>query len=815
MRHSEYLLELRQDIRFALRQLRKNPGFTTVAILTLSLGIAATTAIFSAVQAVVLRPLPFPAPDRLMAIYEVMRDQSGNVSAGNFVDGVAPLKSFSAVTAIQYSNFNLGDDQSAERVIGARATAGFFDVFNLPAAHGRVFNVREDQPGSEQVVVLSNRLWTRRFNGDPAIVGQHVRLNQVSYQVIGVMPPSFDFTSTSEELWVPIAFTPERIAQHDEHYLQVYGRLSPGVSFAQAAAELTASAERLRTAFPRDNADRGLRATSALEELVGDFPRRMFTLLGAVGFVLLIACGNIASLLLARGAARGSELALRAALGASRGRMVRQLLTESIVLATLSAGVGVALAFFGIRALIAAAPANIPRLEQTAIDPTVLAFATGLAILCALLFGLAPAVRLARTSALALKESGRGGPGRTRDRVRTSLVAGELAISLVLLVGAGLLIRSSLALQRVNTGFDPAGVYSARLALPAGEFAADRAARTFAEIGDAVAKLPGVDAAALTSQVPMGGGGNSNGLLPEGVAIDIRYMIDSRLRIVTPGYFATMRLPILKGRALDARDRRGALKVMVISQSLATVAFAGQDPIGRRIACCEAAADGKSPDYKTVVGVAGDVRWRGPGETPTPEFYLPADQIPAAAWNWIQRTMYIVARTPGTPAGVADAIRRATAEIAPGVPLFNIRTMEERLSLTLATGRFNTLLLTILGAIGLVLAAVGIYGVVAYFVTRRTQEIGVRMALGATKLDILSLVLRHAAWPLAAGVVIGVGASALLAGVLTPQLFGIAPYDPATFATVAAMLVSVALAASLVPARRAASVDPTRALHTN
>ncbi|HYN07392.1 MAG TPA: ABC transporter permease [Vicinamibacterales bacterium] len=815
MRHSEYLLELRQDIRFALRQLRKNPGFTTVAVLTLSLGIAATTAIFSAVNAVVLRPLPFPESDRIMAIYEVLRDRSGNVSAGNYVDGVEPMKSFSAVTAIQYSSFNLADDDSAERVIGARVTAGFFDVFNVPPAHGRVFSAQEDRPGAGQVVVLSHRLWTRRFAGDPNILGRHLRLSQVSHQVVGVMPASFDFTNQTEELWVPIAFTPERKAEHDEHYLQVYGRLAPGVSREQATLELAASAERLRAAFPRDNAERGFRITSALEELVTDFPRRMFTLLGAVGFVLLIACGNIASLLLARGAARSGELAIRAALGAGRGRILRQLLTESAVLALLSAAAGIALAFWGIRGLIAAAPTGIPRLEQTSIDPHVLLFAVGLAIVCALLFGLAPAIRVAGTSALALKESGRGGPGRTRDRLRTALVAGELAIALVLLVGAGLLIRSSIALQRVDTGFDPSGVYSARLSLPAAEYDPDRATRTFLQIGESLSKVPGVEAAGLTSQVPMGGGGNSNGLLPEGVPVDIKHAIDSRLRIVTPGYFQAMRIPILKGRAIDERDRRGGLKVMVISQSLATAAFQGQDPIGRRIACCEPGPDGKTPDYKTVVGVAGDVRWRSPGEAPAPEFYLPIDQIPVSAWGWIQRTMYIVARTPGSPESVADGVRRATAEIAPGVPLFNVRTMEERLSGALTTSRFNTLLLTLLGAIGLVLAAVGIYGVVAYFVTRRTQEIGVRMALGATRLDVVALVIRHAAWPVAAGVVIGVGASALLAGVLTPQLFKVAPYDPATFATVAGTLVVVALVASLVPARRAASVDPTTALHTN
>jgi putative ABC transport system permease protein len=359
MRRTEYFSELTQDVTFACRQLIQNPGFTLVAVLTLALGIGATAAIFSAVYAVVLRPLPFPAPDRIIAVYEFFRGNNGNVSAGNYIDGVLPMQSLSAATAVQYSSFNLTGSGEPERITGARATAGFFDVFNLPIEYGRVFTRDEDQPGREQVVVLSHRLWTRRFNADPTVVGRQIRLNGQPYEVIGIMPAAFDFTSQSEELWVPMAFTAQRKATHDEHYLQIYGRLRPAATREQAMSELHANAARLRRDFPQDDAELGFNVIPALEDLVGDYPRRLYTLLGAVGFVLLIACGNIANLLLARGAARAGELAIRSALGAGRARIVRQLLTESIVLAFVSAAAGLALAAWGIHALVAVAPDGV------------------------------------------------------------------------------------------------------------------------------------------------------------------------------------------------------------------------------------------------------------------------------------------------------------------------------------------------------------------------------------------------------------------------------------------------------------------------
>ncbi len=392
MRRTEYFSELVQDVTFACRQLFANPGFTVVAVLTLALGIGATTAIFSAVQSVVLRPLPFPDSDRIVSIYEGTSGSRDACSAGNYTDGIEPVSAFSAVTAQQFFSFNLSDGRDTERVIGGRVTAGFFNVFNLPPALGRVFTKEEDQPGREQVAVLSHRLWTRRFGADPSIVGRQITLNERPHDVIGVMPARFDYTADGMELWVPIAFTAERKAMHDEHYLLVAGRLKPDATVEQALGELHANAMRLRTAFPRDAQDLDFTVTPALQDLVGDYSRRLLVLLGAVALVLLIACGNVANLLLARGAARAGELAIRAALGAGRARIARQLLTESIVLALLSAAVGLGLAAWGIRALVAAAPPGVPRLEQTTLDPYVLAFTLLVALASAVLFGVAPAV---------------------------------------------------------------------------------------------------------------------------------------------------------------------------------------------------------------------------------------------------------------------------------------------------------------------------------------------------------------------------------------------------------------------------------------
>jgi putative ABC transport system permease protein len=816
MRRREYFGELRQDIGFALRQLVAGPGFSLVAILTLALGIGATTAIFSAVNAVVLRPLPIADPDRLVFVTEFWKGQPSDVSAGNFVDMMSSQTSFERAAAIQYASFNVSAGDDPERVIGARVSDGFFDLFGIAPSIGRVFRPDEDQPGSEFVVVLSHRLWTRRFAADRSIVGRDVRIGGRPYQVVGVMPAEFDLTSDAEELWVPIAFTPERKAMHDEHYLTVVARLREGVTRGQAEEQLKTIAVTLRERFPRDNSELGFRVLPFTDTFVGQSRNRLLVLLGAVGLVLLIACGNIANLLLARGTTRSRELAIRAALGAGRGRIVRQLLTESLVLALVAGAVGLAVAWWATRTLVALAPPGVPRLDQTSIDATVLAFTLGLSMVSSIVFGLAPALRSARAGVSdTLKEGGRGHVGSGgRDWLRSALIATEVALAVLLLVGAGLLIRSAIELSRVRPGFNPAGVLTARMTLPAAEYKdSTRAVATFERLAEELGRLPGVTATALASQVPMAPGGNGNGLIPDGKPFDIKYAINARLRMVSPGIFKTLEVPILRGREFDTRDRRGAQKVMIVSQTLANALFAGQDALGRRVACCEPGPDG-SPDYKMIVGIAGDMRGRALAAPPPPDFYLPIAQVPAEAWDWNQRTMYIVTRASGGDAmAPLPHLRAVVAAIDPDVPLFSVRTMEERIAESVAGSRFNTLLLSLLGLIGLALSAIGIYGVIAYFVTQRTSEIGVRVALGATRSDVIRLVLRQAAVPIALGLAGGLLASLAATRALASQLVGVERSDPITLASVIGVLAITALAAAFVPARRAAGVDPTQALH--
>jgi putative ABC transport system permease protein len=807
---------LRQDARFAVRYLWRNPAFALTAIVTLALGIGATTAIFSVVNAVLLRPLPFPEPDRIVSVYsQSPMIARGSTSVGNFYTSLGPTESFATISARSFLSFNVIDEVNAERVVGAQVTPGFFEVFAMSPLHGRVLAASDDVPGRDDVVVLSHRLWTRMFNSEPAAVGRQVRLSGRLRTIVGVMPARFDPTADEEELWVPTAFSVERRQQFDGHFLQVYARLKPGVGDAQLKSDLAQAAARATAADARANQERGFSFVGLREELLGEVPTRLYIWLAAVGFVLLIACGNVANLLLARSAGRGGELAVRAALGAGRGRMVRQLVTESVVLAIVStvAGLGVALA--GIKALVALEPGTIARLSETSIDGMTFAFAVGLSFVCAIVFGLWPAWTQARVSVPAsLREAGRGAEsGRMSEYWRTGLMVAELAVAMVLLTGAGLMVRSALALQRVDVGFQSAGLWTSRFSLPPDTFAEPaRIRQVLDDMQAQVAVLPGVQSVSVTSQIPMGAGGNSNGLVPEGKPFELKYVIDSRFRMVAPGYFETLNIPIREGRAITAADRKGGEKVMVISASLAAQMFPGERAVGKRIACCEAGPDGQSPDYKLVVGVAGDVHWRGPGEPPAPEFYMPLTQVPDDAWGWTQRSMYLVVRMADGAIVPSADVRRIARTLAPGAPLFDERTMEQRLARSQGQLRFNTTLLTILGALGLILAAVGVYGVTTYSVNRRTREIGVRMALGASRGDVLGMVLRRSAIAVGVGLALGLAASWWLGTLITSQLFQVSPTDPVALASAALVFSVVALVASLVPALRAASVDPTTAL---
>ncbi len=817
MHRTEWLAELWQDLAYGFRTLARNPGFTAVALLTLGIGIGGTTAIFSAVNAVVLRPLPVPEVHRVMLVSEYSGGRLGNVSVGNLVDWQAANAArpvFSELGAIDWVNLTLSGTEP-ERLLGARVTADYFRALRVAPLAGRVFTPDEDVPGGPKVVVLGHRLWQRRFAGDPAIVRQTIPLNGQAYTVIGIMPASFDFSTGTEALWVPAAFTAEQRAQHDEHYLTVYGRLAEGVSMAAAESMLKEVQRVLSKRYPDANGNNTVRLQPMMQQYVGDARGQLLLILGAVGLVLLIACANVANLLLARGAARARELAIRASIGAGKGRIVRQLLAESGALAVAAAAVGIVVAWAVIRTLVAAAPPGVPRLEQAGLDLPTLGFAFLMTGTSTLLFGLAPALRAAGSNLQGVLRTGqaRSSSGK-RDWLRQGLVSAEVALALMLLVGATLLVRTAIHLQQMDPGFLPQGVLTGRLALPAEKYQSpEELQRAFERVLAELAAAPGVRRAALATQVPMGPGGGDNGLIPEGKALDHTNAVGSRLRIVSPGYLATMGIPLMLGRDFGPDDRAGATRVMLVNEALAARLFPGENPIGKRVACCE--GEPADPRWKTVVGVAGNVRSSGPTEEVQPEFFLPIAQTPDVAWNWIGRAMNLVARTDGDPMVVAPSLREAVRRLDPSLPIFRLETMESTLATSLAPVRFRTALLGALAATGLLLALVGIYGVIAYVVTRRRREIGVRMALGASTGNVLRLVVGQGLRPVLVGIGVGTVGALAATRLVSSWLRGVSPTDPATFIGVAMVIVAVGSVASLIPARRATKVSALEAIRSD
>ena len=820
MRRAEWIHELVQDARYAVRQLARMPAFTTVAALTLAIGIGATTAIFSIVHAVVLRPLPYQEPDRLVRVYSHRRGNDGSTSAANFNAWRERTRSFAQIVPVEYRNFTLvTGDRAAEQVTGAKVSADFFPALGLGMRLGRPFSKDEDQVGRSNVVVLNERFWRVRFNADSAIIGKTIRLNAVDNVIVGVLPASADVMSADANVWTPIAFTAEERADSRKGYLDVFGRLAPGVSMAQAQGEMSAIAKRLETEL-EENKENGVRLTPLADAYYGEYRTRLFILLGAVGFVLLIACVNVANLLLARGAARGKEIAIRSALGAGRGRVLRQLLTESLVLGGAGGILGLVLAFWGVRLLkLAGAAANslsdssrVPRLEQAGLDLPTLAFALGATLLSSIVFGIVPALRTARPDLQGtLRDGGRGSGLVARDRVRQLLVASEVALSLVLLVGAGLLIRSGILLQRVETGFNANRVFTAWIALPPAQYEAVESVRqAYDRILAEVRAVPGVESAAGITVLPMTGLSAQAGFTPEGRTEDPSNAVQFNFRLATPGVFKTFGIPIKQGRDFDDRDVANAPCSIIINETAAKRAWPNEQALGKRIPGVRA-ADG-SRTMCSVVGIVGDAHDDGLRETVRPQLYFAAAQAPAAFWNAMQRSMFVIARTTADPRTMVKQLQSAVANVDPSLPMFDIKSMDERISDSLASANFNTMLLTTLGAIGLLLAAVGIYGVVGYFVTQRTSEIGLRMALGATPRTVLALVVGQGMRPVIFGIVVGIGLAGATARLLSSLVFGIGTRDPLTFILVPIVLAGVALAASIVPARRATRVEPTKAL---
>jgi len=803
---------LLQDLRYGARSLLARPGFTLAAVVALALGIGANTAIFSIVHTILMRPLPYDAPDRLVMVWESWPQLNlprASLSVPSYMEYRDHVDAFENVAAAMTWSANLTGSGEPERVQGARVTANFLKTIGVTVASGRDFLAEEDRPGAERVVVLTDGLWRRRYGADPGLVGSTVSLNGETHTVVGILPPGFAFFRPVD-LFRPIAFTPEQAApsNHGYGYLMGVARLKPGVSLAAATAEIEATAARLRDEFYEPGWTVGL--NPLIEQVAGDVRPMLYILMAAVGCLLLIACANVANLVLARGTARQKEMAVRAALGAGRARIVRQLMTESVLLALVGGAAGILVGFWGLRALLAAVPGQQMQAvlsgRSIGLDRTVMLFTLGVSVLTGLLFGLAPAFAAARPDLSGmLKEGGREGAGG-RHRILGVFVVSQVAIAMVLLVGAGLLIRSMGRLRAVDPGFRAESLLTLRLSLPEARYADPAQMNGFYDaLLPRLAALPGAASAAAISNLPMGGD-NASGSFQ----IEKRPVADGQpgphgdSHYVSAGYFETMGIALAKGRLFDARDGAAGEPSIIVDQVLADRVFPGEDPIGHRI---NKTGEGTSeaPVWRTVVGVVGHVARYGLDGRVKEQYYIPAAQLP-------QRNMFLVVRTAGDPEALASAARAAVRAVDVDMPVYKVMTMQQVIDDTLMGRRFTALLLAIFAGVALVLASVGLYGVIAYAVSQRRHEIGIRMALGAQVGDVVGMVVRQGMRLAAIGLLVGAVAALATTRFLATMLYGVGAADPATFVAIPAILALVALVASWLPARRAARIDPIVAL---
>jgi predicted permease len=800
-----------RDLRYSARMLLKSPGFTVVAVLALTLGIGANTAIFSVVNSVLLRPLPYSDPGRLMQLWEASAKKGRSeipASYPNFADWRDQNHVFEHVVAYSDWSFNLTGTGEPERIRSAIVSPAFFSALGIKPIRGRVFLSGEDERGKDLVAVISESLWQRRFNSDSNIVGRSLNLDDKSFTVVGVIARGVQAPVLSDEieLWAPLShgfgFT-----NRYGHYLNVIARLKPDTTPQQAQADMTTIASRLEQQYPESNKERGVRVVSLGEQIVGNFRTSLLVMLGAVVFVLLIGAANVANMLLARAAARQKEMAIRTALGAGRWRIVRQLLTESLLLSLISGTFGLLVALWGVNLLVALGPADLPRVKEVTIDLRVLGFTLAVSLLTGILFGLLPALQASRPNLNErLKAGGRSATsGTRRQRLRGFLVIAEIALSLVLLVGAGLLIRSFLRLQAVNPGFNSRNVLTMQLDLSGPSY--KKGAQVIAfhdQLLERLKRLPGVQYASTRSFVPIASDASFAYLL---------FHIESRqpdasegsvafYNAVSPDYFQTMMIPLRKGRSFSDRDVKGSQNVAIVNETLARRYFGNEDAIGKRITLED---HPKEADWVTVVGMVGDTKARELHSEPVAELYMPYDQQPEPG-------MALMIRSASADSGTANAVRSEVLALDKNQPVYSVRTLDSVLSESVAVPRFRTLLLGVFAGVALILAGVGIYGVISYAVSQRTQEIGIRMALGARATDVLKLVLKGGMMLVLIGVAIGLAGAFALTRLLTTLLFGVTPTDAATFATVSAGLIVVALLACFIPARRATKVDPLVAL---
>jgi putative ABC transport system permease protein len=805
-----------QDLRYSFRTLRKTPVFTAVAVLALALGIGANSAIFSVVNAVLLRPLPFANPERMLSV-QSRNEKFGGVgveqSYPNFLDLRAQCGACEGVAAYGgATTFLTNPGAEPERMRGVQASADLLPLLGVKPALGRVFTAEEDQPGQRRLIVLSYGVWQRSFGGDPNIIGRDIPLgSSAPTTVVGVMPKGFKFPVEWQQtdFWMPLApaMSPADRDGRANVWLDVLAKTKPGVSTEQARSEIDAISRRLQAQYPETNTALAFFVKPLKENLVGDLRTALLVLLGAVGCVLLIACANVANLLLARAAGRAKEMSIRTALGASRARIVRQLLTESLLLATVGGALGLLLAMWGVDLLAAAAPADIPRVAEIGLDSRVLVFTLAVTLATGVVFGLAPALQASKADVNeALKEGGRGtGEGGGRRRLRGALVVSEVALSLVLLVGAGLLAQSFKRLLDVTPGFDAKNLVTMDVALRRSRYPEEaQRVQFFRDFIEQASRLPGVGGVGVVDPLPLAGNFEAWDFQIEGRAPFAPGDQNSAdRRVVNGDYFRVMNIPLRRGRSFDERDRKEAPQVLVVNDTFARRFFNGEDALGKRIVFGGGPAGGTA---REIVGVVGDVRHAGLEEPATPEFYVPFTQV-------LTNRLTVVARAAsGDTANVATALRGVIRQTDKDSPIWNVRTMEELLAASVAKRRFNMILLGGFASVALLLAALGIYGVISYSVTQRTHEIGVRVALGAQPRDVVRMILSQGMRLTLLGVGLGLVGAFALTRVMSGLLFGVSATDPATFAGVALLLAGVAFVSCLLPARRATKVDPMIAL---
>ena len=803
---------LLQDIRYAIRVLATNRAFSAASILLLALGIGANSVIFSVVNAVLLSSLPYPDADRILVVFEtnMQRQTQEAISAANFLDWRDQNQVFESIAAYREESVSLTGSDRPERVYSLVTTSDLFSVLRVKPILGRVFGRDEEKLGASRVAVISRSLWERRFGSDPNILGQKLAANGEPLAIIGVMPGGFTFPGEAD-LWIPPRHVvPEHVlrpsvdmtANRDSQYLNVIARLKPGVTLEQANADMDTVAIRLEELYPDVDEGHRVSLTTIRENAVGKIRPALLVLFGAVGFVLLIACANVANLLLARGASRQREMAIRTALGASRSRLVRQLLTESVVLALSGGALGILLALWGFNALVAFIPADISPAKGVQIDGTVFGFTIVISLLTGLAFGVVPAWQTTRSEVNeALKDGGRGSSlGRGRNKARSFLIVSEIALSLVLLIGAGLMIKSFIRLAHVKPGFETANIATTRLSLPTAQYGTPSSrAMFFQQVITRIQTIPGVQSAAAISRLPLTPGNSSRSLNLEGrTAPNEGFNAD--YRVISPDYFRSMGIPLLSGRDVDESDHNRSASVAIVNDTLARRSWPNETALGKRVRI-----EGDQNRWMEIVGIVGDAKHFGLDSQVKPEIYIPYYSDP---WPF----MTVVVRSKSDLAALSAAIRSEVWAVDKDIPIPDIRTMDQLLSTSVSRPRFNMLLLGIFAAIALVLSAVGVYGVMSYSVVQRTHEIGIRMALGAAKSDVLRLVVGQGMRLLLIGIGLGLAAALVLTRVLTTMLFGVEPSDPTTFVLISVLLAGVALAACALPARRATRVDPIVAL---